>query len=73
MARIDSDVSLLAVLVTAALFPIFATRTTRRKALLSAYALVGGTVVPVLVGLMLPAVQKVHEAASRAKEMNNMK
>jgi hypothetical protein len=50
LARIDSDVSLLAVLVTAALYPIFATQATRRKAVLSACALVGGTVVPVLIG-----------------------
>jgi hypothetical protein len=50
MARIDSDVSLLAVLVTAAVFPIFARRTARREAVLSACALVAGTLVPVLVG-----------------------
>jgi Dolichyl-phosphate-mannose-protein mannosyltransferase len=50
MARIDSDVSLLAVLVTAALFPIFAPRTARREAVRSACALVGGTAVPILIG-----------------------
>ena len=50
MARIDSDVSLLAVLVTAAVFPIFAARTARTTAVWQACALVGGTVVPVLVG-----------------------
>jgi hypothetical protein len=50
MARVDSGVSLLAVLLTAAIFPIFARPTERRKAVLSAYALVGGLVVPVLVG-----------------------
>jgi hypothetical protein len=50
MARIDSNVSLLAVLVTAAMLPIFAARTARRAAVTQAWALVGGTVVPVLVG-----------------------
>src|SRR5215472_1197277 len=50
MARIDSHVSLLAVLVTAAVFPIFAARTARTTAVWQACALVGGTVVPVLVG-----------------------
>lgn len=50
MARIDSDVSLLAVLATAAAFPIFATRTARRPAALRALALVAGIAVPVLVG-----------------------
>src|SRR5262249_42154654 len=50
MARIDSGVSLLAVVVMAALLPIFAARPARRAAVLSAGALVGGTVVPVLIG-----------------------
>jgi hypothetical protein len=50
MARIDSGVSMLAVLLTAAIFAILARRTARRRAVLSACALVGGTVVPILVG-----------------------
>lgn len=49
-ARIDSNVSLLAVLVTAALFPIFASRADRRLAVWCSLALVGGTVVPTLIG-----------------------
>jgi Dolichyl-phosphate-mannose-protein mannosyltransferase len=49
-ARIDSNVSLLAVLVTAAMLPIFASRTARRGAVIRSLALVGGMVVPILIG-----------------------
>ncbi|HEY7049483.1 MAG TPA: glycosyltransferase family 39 protein [Jatrophihabitantaceae bacterium] len=49
-ARIDSNVSLLAVLITAAAFPAFASAATRRIAALRALALVGGAVVPTLIG-----------------------
>jgi hypothetical protein len=49
-ARIDSNVSLLAVLVTAAMFPIFASPATRRVAVTRSLALVGGMVVPILIG-----------------------
>jgi hypothetical protein len=49
-ARIDSDVSLLAVVVTAAAFPLFASRATRRVATMRALALVGGAIGPTLIG-----------------------
>src|SRR5882757_9285392 len=49
-ARIDSNVSLLALMVTAAVFPIFAARATRRIATVRSCALVGAAVVPTLLG-----------------------
>jgi hypothetical protein len=49
-ARIDSNVSLLAVLITAAAFPLFASAATRGVAVRRALALVGGIVVPTLIG-----------------------
>jgi len=49
-ARIDSNVSLLALMVTAAALPVFAARATRRIAVMRSCALVGAAVVPTLLG-----------------------